>query len=246
MSQGLPVLSEWIVAARGIALPLGDVAGQCLVCARETPYGHAPALPKTFLDSPLLCEPPKDSPSNFCRSCWHLLCNKEYRLHSWLVTTDTFEFLPRSGVRRVLDDIPSPPFALYLTTSRRKHGWLRVRVVESTSRIPLTIDEGLYWTDRDSLSVTITRVQKVATRLDRWRWLRGKVRAEDEGRLALEDGELYEWYHSHGRDPLVLAIVYFCCPTRKETVPVPVATVVPTVPPKIEGRARQGTLDAWF
>lgn len=245
MSQvALPVLSELVTDARNIDPLRGDTAGQCLICSRITVDGHPPRLSKTFMDSSLFLRPPEGTHSNICWSCWHMLHVREYRWHSWLVIPGSFRFLSRAEARGVLDELPAPPFALYLTIGHRKHGWLRVRIAESTSKIPLTVDETLYWLDRADLAPTIACVRSVAGWLDSWRWFHNKVRVEDEGRLALGDQGLYEWYRLHRRSPLVLTLVYFCCRARTEAV-----NVVPVSPQDPLSKDRVGsqtTLDSWL
>jgi hypothetical protein len=61
-----------------------------------------------------------------CRACTHAMKTDAYRQQCWLATPTQTRFLETEGqmqrVRGILEDVPSEPFAFFVTTNFVKHG----------------------------------------------------------------------------------------------------------------------------
>jgi len=62
--------------------------------------------------------------NGLCPSCYQFFKNQDIRKKHFLATTNGIQFLKKEGIRQVLNDLPEPPFFLYITQSHQKQGWI--------------------------------------------------------------------------------------------------------------------------
>jgi len=129
----------------------GDTFGRCVVCGRET-KGFKASFPETFTAYPLL-----EGGSIVCGRCWSMLKNGDLRRRSWLACIEgnkpAVRFLSRQEALQVLLEPPQPPFAVYLTKTGKKQGFLLLANRVSTSRdlFYVALDDQLLLVDRKKL-----------------------------------------------------------------------------------------------
>lgn len=124
--------------------------------------------------------------------------------------------MKKLGVRRVLEQVPDPPWALYITKTYKKHGWISTHVNLSHECFALTIDDEEFLLTRQQLTDLISKTRDAAGYVGRWSWLQGTIVVDDEGKLALEKSELYAWWLTHRYDSLIRSLVDIMVPTKKE------------------------------
>jgi hypothetical protein len=76
-----------------------------------------------------------------CGRCAEMFCDPKYRRNSWVLKNGKLEVIV--DALEFLLSLPEPPFILYFTRSKRKHGWIRAvqNPVLSTVRFILVVDE---------------------------------------------------------------------------------------------------------
>lgn len=101
--------------------PQGDRRGRCLACGRLHDAGFAPTFSEKFTAYQFL---QTFDDAILCPACRELLTNTQWRRSHWVVSASGVRWLKREDVRQLLDNVPEPPFALYTTSTFKKHGWL--------------------------------------------------------------------------------------------------------------------------
>ncbi len=96
----------------------------------------AVAFPSTFTAYQFL-----QAGDKACPRCAEMLTDPKYRRNSWIIRDGKFEVI--TNVADFLLNLPDPPFFLYLTKTRRKHGWIRAvqNPVLNKHRFFLVVDE---------------------------------------------------------------------------------------------------------
>jgi len=61
-----------------------------------------------------------------CPYCYELYNNEQYRKNMWFVTEHEFKFFKRAEAKRILLNNLEVPFAIYLTKTWKKQGWIRL------------------------------------------------------------------------------------------------------------------------
>ncbi len=127
----------------------GNHTGKCVACGRLTARGIPARLPDTFTAAYRLY-----NGNALCEYCAPLFKEKPLRSRSWVATQNEFRYIQRSEWLATLTEPPEPPFAIYLTLSGQKYGYLSLIRRVSTNR-------DRYWvgTDWHESSVLIHRAQ---------------------------------------------------------------------------------------
>ncbi len=60
-----------------------------------------------------------------CFDCFKVFRNQKVRYRHWLATLSKWQFLKREEILSVLLNPPAEPWAIYITESHKKHGWIR-------------------------------------------------------------------------------------------------------------------------
>ena len=147
-----------IVEARGIEVKRGGRSGRCVFCMEETNCGFDAKFPDTFVSFDRVY-----SGGVICPYCYHVFKEAGYRRNHWVVTPSFFSFLDNESALRTLLDPPREPFAIYVTRSRRKHGWIRIarHVNFSRERFLVGFDEEVVMVDRKRLEEIVDLVGRL-------------------------------------------------------------------------------------
>jgi len=96
------------------------VEGRCVVCGREG-GGHKSKFSSNFTAYSLL-----QAGNMICPRCYTLLHDQKYRRTSWVLSEKGYQQLKRNEVIKTLLNPPEPPFAIYLTRTGKKQGYLHL------------------------------------------------------------------------------------------------------------------------
>ena len=121
MSTTLGELLPWRLA--------GDRAGRCVACGMDTTSATPAQLPNTFTTAYKLY-----AGSVLCPHCAPLFKERSLRNRSWVASQTEFRYIQRNEWRAALIEPPEPPFAIYLTLSGQKYGYLPLIRRISTNR----------------------------------------------------------------------------------------------------------------
>jgi len=139
----------------------GNSKGTCVLCGRETDKGHPVKFSANFTAWSLL-----GAGNCICERCYTIVNDQTYRRKSWVATTDGIQFLTRKDVLPTLLDPPEPPFAIYVTKSGKKQGFLQLMNRVSTSRDTyyVAFEDSLIFVDRMKIK-EMAEVAKEARKL---------------------------------------------------------------------------------
>jgi hypothetical protein len=99
----------------------GEEAGTCILCGVETEEGFPVEFSSTFTAFSHLAYG-----NVLCPSCNAFFRNQDFRRRSWKITPCGVEFLKREQVLEFLTTEEKPiPFAVYITSTGQKQGWLQ-------------------------------------------------------------------------------------------------------------------------
>jgi len=126
---------------------IGYLSGKCIICGFDTKKGHKIELSDNFTAWSLLQEG-----NCICEYCYTLLKNQDYRRRNWIATLNGVEFLKRHEILPKLLD-PPIPFAIYITKTGKKQGFLHLinRVNYSKDRYFIAFDNELIHVYRKTL-----------------------------------------------------------------------------------------------
>lgn len=93
-------------------------------------------FPSTFTAYQLL-----QAGNKMCTRCAEMFQDPKFRRNCWIMRNGVFEVIDYP--LKFLLDLPEPPFILYFTKTKRKHGWVLAvqNPVLSTKRFILIVDE---------------------------------------------------------------------------------------------------------
>jgi len=114
-------LSQLICNARGIVPKPSDIIGRCVFCGTYTEAGYPAKLKTNFTGYSYL-----QAGEVICPYCYELYNNEQYRKNMWFVTEHEFKFFKRTEAKQILLNDLEVPFAIYLTKTWKKQGWIRL------------------------------------------------------------------------------------------------------------------------
>lgn len=122
----------------------GKIKGDCVVCARKTDHGLDVDFSDNFMSWNLLFEG-----NCICPNCYELTRNQDYRRTSWVASRNGVEFLRRDEILRFLQRPPRPPFAIYITKTGKKQGFLKLvmKVALTKKNYFVAFDDNLIYVD---------------------------------------------------------------------------------------------------
>lgn len=97
----------------------GEVSGRCTLCGASTDTGYNMPFSEKFTQYSTLYDG-----DCVCQYCYAFLKEQGFRRRSWVATESTVVFLKRSELMHYLLTPPNPPFAIYITQSGQRMGWL--------------------------------------------------------------------------------------------------------------------------
>lgn len=111
----------------------------CVFCG-ATEATEQVKFPDTFTAYQLL-----QAGDKACKRCFEMFKNPKFRRNNWfLVNIDGIDIVTTfTDALSFLQDMPKPPFTLYITKQKRKHGWINSvqNPVLNTERFILCVDE---------------------------------------------------------------------------------------------------------
>lgn len=144
-------LSNLVAKSRKLNLVNGELEGDCVYCARHTDQGHQAVFGNNFTSYHLL-----QSGECVCPECQLLHAEKQfYRRSMWVATTDEFRRFKRVEAKEILLNPPEPPFAIYLTRTYKKQGWIALMDY-------VNMDKEVFWVacDYDILLIKLEECEK--------------------------------------------------------------------------------------
>ncbi|MFW9872930.1 MAG: hypothetical protein ACFFG0_07500 [Candidatus Thorarchaeota archaeon] len=115
----------------------GSINGDCVLCGRTTENGNKIDFSSKFTNWNLL-----QSGNCLCPNCYELSRNQTYRRKMWYVNREDIIFFKKEDILNVLLKPPKPPFAIYVTKTWKKQGFLKLinKVNLSSNRFFLGYD----------------------------------------------------------------------------------------------------------
>lgn len=138
----------------------GVLEGRCVVCGRVG-RGFPARFPESFTAYAWL-----QGGSIICSKCKAMLENQDLRRRSWVAFFENgkpvVRFLSRNQVLNVLLNPPNPPFAIYVTRTGKKQGYLQLanRVSFSRNIFYVAFDDLLINVRRDVLEKYVKLARK--------------------------------------------------------------------------------------
>lgn len=135
----------------------GSLAGKCIFCGFHTENGNKIDVSDNFMAWPLLQEG-----NCICEYCYSLVRNQDHRRKSWVANPNGIQFLQRLETLDVLLNPPDPPFAIYITKTGKKQGFIHLinRINYSRRWFYIAFDDSLILVDRDQLERMVHIAEK--------------------------------------------------------------------------------------
>ncbi|XRP97793.1 hypothetical protein ACO3UB_08340 (plasmid) [Methanocaldococcus sp. 16A] len=135
----------------------GDKKGTCVVCGFETEKGHKIDFSGNFTAWNELQEG-----NVICEYCYTLVREQQYRRKSWVANKEGVRFLQKDEILDTLMNPPQPPFAIYLTKSGKKQGFLKLinRVAYSKKQYFTAFEDSLIFVEQDVLREMVDVARK--------------------------------------------------------------------------------------
>lgn len=99
----------------------GAMKGHCMLCGRETNKGLEADFSAKFTSWNLF-----KAGECLCPNCYELSRNQAYRRSMWIACKEGITFFKKDQMLQHLLDPPDPPFAMYLTKTWKKQGFLKL------------------------------------------------------------------------------------------------------------------------
>ena len=152
------ILSKLICKARRVQVQLGTLKGNCIFCGQHTDYGHPGKLKTKFTGYSYL-----QSGEVICPYCYELYNNEEYRKKMWLATEHEFKTFKRNEAKEILLSSLPVPFAVYLTKTWKKQGWITLmdKVNYSTETFFVGLDYDIVFVEKQRLIEYLSLIQNL-------------------------------------------------------------------------------------
>lgn len=141
MGKDLHTPQQLLYSAAGSPAIDGEPSfGPCCLCGTPgATLNKGPSIKNGFTNLDYLKVP--GSPA-ICSACAYVFTEKRLRTSSWLVNAEKMVWLKREDIWDVLFGATlDPPFAIYVTTSWKKHGSFKTRVNHDWSRFYVQFEE---------------------------------------------------------------------------------------------------------
>ena len=112
-----------------------ETESACVFCGSRHPQKTI-IFPQTFTAYQFV-----QAGNKACSRCAEMFTDPKYRRNCWIIRNGEFHVIEKP--LEFLLNLPSPPFLLYFTKNKRKHGWIRAvqNRVLSIKRFILIVDE---------------------------------------------------------------------------------------------------------
>jgi len=132
-------LPELLILSRDLHVELGEISGTCCVCGNKTETGHRINFSGNFTNWDIL-----QFGDCICEKCNILFQDQIYRRSSWIATVDEFKTGKARELITFLEN-PAYPFAMYLTWSGKKQGYLYlIDAVNESEYVTIGFDYDIY------------------------------------------------------------------------------------------------------
>lgn len=169
----------------------GNLKGRCIFCGELTDKGFKPKLGENFLDYPLMT-----SGDVICPHCMLLLKSSDFRRKSWVVNPSSINFMKAKETLQFIINPPDPPFAIYVTFSGKKHGWIAMMkrgVSFSKNRFMVGNDGNLISISREEATLLVNLASELLTSGFKKSELLGlRPRAERLAKIGIEKWKEFE------------------------------------------------------
>lgn len=181
---------------------------RCIFCADRVEGGYPAELPGNFMSQQWL-----QAGDGICVRCHGFLKSAEVRRNSWIIRGFEMALDHLEPLKRPLETIldpPEPPFRLYLTRMKRKHGWIRLLHNPALSRIcfPVSYEEDLIRVNIEKVGEHYTLVSSLMDRGVTKRSLREGLTPYEVKKRNITFQEVKE-VEKNRRDPLWRLVVDF-------------------------------------
>jgi CRISPR type IV-associated protein Csf1 len=139
----------------------GNKSGTCIVCGTTTDKGNKIDFSANFTAWSLL-----QHGDCICEYCYTLCRTQDYRRKSWVANKEDIKFLQRSEILQTILNPPNPPFAIYITKTGKKQGFLHLinKPAFGKDRFFIAFDDKLIFIERKLLK-ELTAIAKKAREL---------------------------------------------------------------------------------
>jgi CRISPR type IV-associated protein Csf1 len=177
----------------------GNRTGKCVVCGYPTEHGHPLDFSDNFTSWSLL-----EQGDCICEYCYSLVRKQEYRRKSWIATLNGVRFLQRTEILPTMCNPPDPPFAMYITKSGKKQGFLHLinRVNYSKDRYVIAFDNEQIWVNL----ATLCEMVDIAKQARKLGFSKSDLRKPSVKRW--EHRELCQKIERFSKNPLWEVVVY--------------------------------------
>jgi len=169
----VPTLTR-LLALHAPPTEVGDIAGRCTICGEMVSNGLKPDFGANFTAGEYL-----QAGECLCPDCAAAYRNQDFRRKMWVVNPAAWREFKHAGARAVLLDPPEPPFAIYLTRTWKRQGWLLLVNRVNTSRESYVVAE-----DFRLVTVDRPRLRELSERADFY------LREEGLSKTALISGRI--------------------------------------------------------
>lgn len=127
----------------------------CIFCGSQEATEKI-VFPETFTAYQLL-----QAGDKACMRCASMFKDPKFRRNSWVMQGD--DWMRIDDVLGFLSDMPEPPFVLYLTLQKRKHGWILAvqNPVLNLERFILCVDEEKIFFNRPEFNELISFLESL-------------------------------------------------------------------------------------
>jgi len=165
----------------------GGLKGKCAFCFCETEQGFSleESVSKAFTDFSEL-----HGSQVVCPHCYYFLKEPKFRRSCWVIYNNTVVFLKKNEVVKYIEDPPEPPYAIYVTKTFKKHGWIRMMyrgVNYSRESMVVGFDTELVWFNRSQFLELLSLVRSaVEKRVSKQRLLSWSLSAKDLEKMGAD------------------------------------------------------------
>lgn len=170
---------------------LGDKEGYCCICGDKTQNGHTISFSNNFTGYSFLAHG-----DCICPRCYAFFKNQDFRKKCWIATQKEILFVGRHECEKYLLSPPEPPFAIYITKSHQRQGWLSGLQYVSFSK-------EYFYILTDFVDVVVADLEKIKQLYSLIQELRGKKISKEQFKSGEFSMYIYKKAIQEGWDKLL-------------------------------------------
>lgn len=179
----------------------GKEKGKCIACGFDSDKGHKPDFSANFLSWNIFQEG-----NILCEYCYTLCrSSQDYRRRSWTLSKKGIEFLKKENFTETILNPPEPPFAIYLTETGQKQGFLHLinRPNHSKKKYILAFDDKIINVDLSEAN----RFNQLISKARELKFTKTELRNSPSAH-RWKERELCEQIIKYSKNPLWQVMVY--------------------------------------